>query len=234
MADEPRFYYPDGRLCPEIPARKGGMKAPTVADARELGLVPSVTTILGIIRKPGLEQWMLNTTKDEAEAARVAGADYGKRLHAAVSGWLSGHPDSDPELEAVMQKVGEFWTKQGWMARETERSFAMSDYGGTVDLIAIDRVTERLVIADWKTQKTNGRANFYPEWGLQLAAYAHGMGVLGDCQLMSVVISTTEDMIVTQEWSDGERYLRDFNSAKDLWYSTVGPGKDLRTERVMA
>ena len=44
----------------EIPKAKGdGMRKPTIADARKLKLLPSVTSILKVIDKPALTTWKI-------------------------------------------------------------------------------------------------------------------------------------------------------------------------------
>jgi hypothetical protein len=46
--------------CYQLPKKNGnGVKEPTLRDAKELGLLPSVTTILSVLAKPGLERWKL-------------------------------------------------------------------------------------------------------------------------------------------------------------------------------
>jgi hypothetical protein len=59
----PRWYNDEGGIveaCYQIPKKKGdGMKEPNITDAREMGLLPSVTTILNVMARPGLERWKL-------------------------------------------------------------------------------------------------------------------------------------------------------------------------------
>ena len=71
------WYTHDGAPAYEVPRAKGdGMRAPTVADARKLDLVPSVTNILNVLRKPALEAWKieqgimqaLTLTRDDGES----------------------------------------------------------------------------------------------------------------------------------------------------------------------
>lgn len=50
----------DGKPVFEVPKKKGGgMRAVNIKDAREMKLVPSVTTILGTIGKQGLQNWIV-------------------------------------------------------------------------------------------------------------------------------------------------------------------------------
>lgn len=52
------WYFTDGRPCYELPKKDGkGTKNPTLADARKLNLLPSVTSILQVLDKPALNDW---------------------------------------------------------------------------------------------------------------------------------------------------------------------------------
>lgn len=52
------WYYTDGRPCYELAKKDGkGMKSPTLADARKLNLLPSVTSIINLLDKPALTSW---------------------------------------------------------------------------------------------------------------------------------------------------------------------------------
>lgn len=54
------WYYPDARPCHQVQAKSGkGLRDTTLRDARELGLFPSVTSILKVIAKPELENWKI-------------------------------------------------------------------------------------------------------------------------------------------------------------------------------
>jgi hypothetical protein len=52
------WYDRSGNPCHEVPKKDGkGMKAVTVKEARVMGLLPSVTNILGVCNKPQLNDW---------------------------------------------------------------------------------------------------------------------------------------------------------------------------------
>jgi hypothetical protein len=54
------WYRVDGSPCHEVPNKaKGGNRPTTLTDARKLGLLPSVTTILDLLDKPQLNDWKL-------------------------------------------------------------------------------------------------------------------------------------------------------------------------------
>lgn len=52
------WYFPDGTPLHEVPRADGKGQRPTsLRDARKLGLFPSVTNVLSILAKPGLDAW---------------------------------------------------------------------------------------------------------------------------------------------------------------------------------
>ena len=42
-----------------VPSAKGELRPTTLRDARKLGLLPSVTNVLGVINKPELVEWKM-------------------------------------------------------------------------------------------------------------------------------------------------------------------------------
>jgi hypothetical protein len=106
--DGSHWYYPDGRPCHAVPnkSKPGTQRNTTLKDARKLGLLPSVTTLLKILDRPGLNNWRCEMAvlaaltlprkpdeKDDDFARRVAtdadtirdeAADFGKLLHANI------------------------------------------------------------------------------------------------------------------------------------------------------
>lgn len=68
MAKESGHWYDrTGKSCHTQPKKSapGETRATTLADARKLGLLPSVTTILGILDKPQLTDWKLEQITKE-------------------------------------------------------------------------------------------------------------------------------------------------------------------------
>jgi hypothetical protein len=62
------WYQPDGTPLHQVPKADGkGMRDTTLADAKKLGLLPSVTGITDIVAKPALMNW---------KAAQVAAAAF--------------------------------------------------------------------------------------------------------------------------------------------------------------
>lgn len=193
--DGSHWYRPDGTPCYEVPyadPRKGN-RPTTLADARKLGLLPSVTTILRSLHKQALVDWLIEQAclavltsprKDgeeldafverilnvervqdqEAEAAK----DRGTLMHAALESAFGGQPVEPevwPWVEPAFVDIG----KRG-KAIGTEVIVCGVGYAGKIDLC---QETDREVwLWDWKTTKKLPTGSAWPEHRLQLAAYA--------------------------------------------------------------
>jgi hypothetical protein len=62
------WYDTNGNPQYEVRKKDGGMRATTLRDARKYGWVPSVTTVMDIVSKPGLEVWKVNKAIESALA----------------------------------------------------------------------------------------------------------------------------------------------------------------------
>lgn len=196
------WYLRDGKPYHEVPKKDGsGMKAVTLADARKVMALPSVTNILNIIAKPGLEAWKieqgilaaLTLPRADGEdlgvfAKRVVAdmskevekaADFGTAIHGACE--LYAREKIAP-TDAMLLPFFQDW--QRWFDENVERVeciesvFVSAEHGyaGRVDMIAKLKGVGWAVV-DFKTQKVKrgvrGEAKpaFYETWPLQLAAY---------------------------------------------------------------
>ena len=195
------WYSLTGDPVHEVKAAKGGMRATTIADARKMHLLPSVTNILGVIAKPQLETWKLNnvamaalrTTKtaeesDEywckrvVEASKeqvVEAADLGSRIHEALELATAGEPYAD-ELRAFVEPVLKWKDAEG--IEITDREVVLVNgsegYAGRCDAVFLKDYPadgERVAgVLDFKTRKTEPGKKVapYDGQGAQLAAYA--------------------------------------------------------------
>src|SRR5512137_1173398 len=105
-SESSHWYTREGAPKYTVEAKNGNLRNTTLADARKMNLVPSVTTIIGCAAKPGLEAWKLNqmmlasmtlprapdepedlyvqrVIKDSKEHARAA-AQRGTEVHTAL------------------------------------------------------------------------------------------------------------------------------------------------------
>lgn len=239
------WYTTAGIPCHEVPKKDGsGFKATTVREARELGLLPSSTSILSIVNKYGLNVWKVaNYVEAAARMPRLPGetneafaqrvidesgeetfeaAVFGKRLHAAIAGQGPRDLDLMPYLEAYDRWAA----SQGLETLAREESFAALDYGGTRDWRGYLRRWDSKTpyVLDWTTQKTESgkKPNFYSEKSAQIASYVKSLPE--PHKGATVVISYTEPgRIESRDW-DIEEGWAGFQAAKNLYYSFLGPG----------
>lgn len=191
------WYQQDGTPCYELPKKDGsGMKTPTLADARKLNLLPSVTTILRILHKQALVEWLceqaalavLTTPKQDGEAldafvervlhterqqdqeAQIA-RDRGTEIHNAIDAVINGaEVDSDllPWIQPSLDALRTYGKPHA-----TEAPVVGKGYAGRTD--AVIEAPDAWWIWDWKTTKKlpdPKKGGAWSEHRLQLAAYA--------------------------------------------------------------
>lgn len=190
------WYYTDGKPCYELPKKDGsGMKVPTLADAKKLHLLPSVTTILKTLAKPELQNWIVEQAvlavltsprnKDEAidayverilhtekvqEAEAASARETGIAVHDAMEGYFQGQGVA-PEMEAFVRPAANALKPYGELVA-TEKIIVGPGYAGKADLILT--LPECWWIFDFKAVKTLPPKAAWREHVLQCAGYAQG------------------------------------------------------------
>ena len=240
-AESVHWYGKDGSPQYTVKAKDGSDRPTTLRDARKLDLVPSVTTILKVAAKPGLEAWKLEQmllsaltlprTQNEQEKDFIArivadsketakqAAERGTRIHESVEKWLSGNHDVEHPViaKSVEDSINEYFGKQEWI---TEASFANYGYGGKVDIYSKDG--EYGVILDVKSKEfgPDDEVKAYDEHLIQLAAYANGLDIRFPRCANVFVSSTSQGLVDIFEWSieDVNRGVNMFNHLKEFWY----------------
>lgn len=130
---------------------------------------PSVTTALGIIRKPVLEWWRGEMGNEEADRIAGEAADLGTDVHGLcqdINRGLTVCPRAD--LEPILAGY------QDWFNLSVEEVLAVErvvvsrryQYAGTLDLLAVLKGDSLPTVIDIKTSR-----DVYPDMGLQLAGY---------------------------------------------------------------
>ena len=192
------WYDANGAPQYTITGKNGKERNTTLRDARQLGLVPSVTSIIQMLPKPGLENWKLNQVllsaltlprePDEGEdafAARVIrdwqeegkkARERGTAIHASLErayidqGYNPDHHTHVVNATAVINE----WHQTGdvWIA---EKSFSHPlGFGGKCDLYCSH------ALLDFKTtDKELDSLKTWDEHAIQLAAYREGLEIPG-------------------------------------------------------
>lgn len=193
------FYSKTGEPVYEVPnVSKGGMRDTTLRDAKKLGLVPSVTTITGVVSRPELDNWKTNQVLEaclrvprnqcksieewkarvikESQEVSKSAATIGNEIHNDLELYFTTgniedfkHPDFVfPVIELIKQEFPNEKFK-------SEIAFCDSEchFGGKIDLISDN------CIIDFKTKikEDVSDVKISESYGLQLAAYHHGMNI---------------------------------------------------------
>lgn len=237
-AESLHWYTREGWTAYTVKAKAGHDRPTTLADARKLGLVPSVTTIIRCAAAPGLERWKLDQMlhaaltlpkiegenekdyiariwRDSQETARKA-AERGTAIHAAVQGHFEGEaplPDYFPHVKGAVNALREWAGDQAWTP---EKSFANPmGFGGKVDL------SSSAFVCDFKTKEFDADSDLktWDEHAQQLAAYRQGLGIpQARCAIVYVSV-TVPGLCRLIEIPDAElqRGWRCFYSLLQFW-----------------
>lgn len=236
------WYRRDGTPQYTVTAKNGNDRATTLADARKMNLVPSVTTILGVAAKPGLERWKqeqlllaaltLPRAPDEDEKSFIdrvvvdskeqgkKAAERGTRIHEAVESFYNGIMLA----EMAEYQVGvytEIEKAYDVIRFEPEKAFAHElGFGGKVDLHTSDYKDCGLVLDIKSKEFTDpAKVDAYDEHMMQLAAYRVGLD-LPNAVCANVFVSATKPgLVVIKEWSqeDLSRGWEMFQSLLRFW-----------------
>lgn len=241
------WYTKDGAPAYTVIAKNGEPRSTTLRDAKKLGLLPSVTTIMKAAASPGLEAWKLNQmmlaaltlprADGESEASFIAriqadskdqarkAADRGTEVHAAIERFYEGtiEASSLPYLEAVYKAVNDTFGDLNWAV---EKSFAHTSspfgFAGKIDLHSMDGDG---VVIDFKTKEftseTLDKVAGFDENVMQLAAYRTGL-VKPQARCANVFVSVTEPgLVVVKEWTQEElwRGWSMFDALKTFYYA---------------
>lgn len=168
------------------------------------------------------EQVFAKRVVEDSEKQGQEAADFGRRIHKSIEGWLLKVPVNDPEIEPYLDAV------KDWADAEVEQVYAAEfvavnlamGYAGTMDLHCRLRCIGEAVV-DFKTQGIkNGKPAFYMDWAAQLSAYARAVHKPRESMpaLVSIVIDSKKPgPIFCEQWSDSELHWEAFCAARTLW-----------------
>ncbi len=231
-SENTHWYGQDGSPQYTVTAKDGQQRPTTLRDARKLNLVPSVTTILKVAAKPGLDVWKneqlllaaltLPRVPGETEKEFIArvvtdskatgklAAEQGTRIHESIESWYGGnknveHRETAMRFEETVFNHFKTHPHQPWL---TERSFtSQMGFGGKVDLYCEpDEHAPTGIVLDAKSKEfgPDDKVEGYDEHCMQLSAYRNGLG-LPHARCANVFASRTHPgLIKVVEWSEEE------------------------------
>ena len=244
QSESGHWYDRQGNPAYTIIGKNGNPRPTTLRDARTNDLCPSVTTILGVAAKPGLDTWKqqqvllsaltLPRKNDESEqdwlervmmdskqTGRVA-ADRGTSIHATIQAYFEGVviPEAMPICAPVEDAIKAHFGEETWFS---ELSFAHElGFGGKADLVA-----KTGIVIDIKTKETEdiSKVDVYPEHGMQLAAYRQGFNMFNarcanifvGYKMVQGNIVFTGSKIIEHDPYDLNRYWQMFIKLLEFW-----------------
>jgi hypothetical protein len=244
-SDSAHFYTKDGQPMHFVERSDGkGLRPATLRDARKLGLLPSPTSILKVLRAPQLESWLteqaclavltaprkegedldafvervLHTERQQDEQARKA-RDLGTEIHAGIAAVLSGKPCLLAEHEPFVMPAIEAMKVFGDVML-TEKVVVGDRCAGRLDAIFNDGTTRTVV--DLKTATNPPLKGSWLEHKLQLSMYAAAIAfpdIPVELRTANVYIGTRAPGIVVVDVHADWRhtYERGFKPLLDFW-----------------
>jgi len=217
------WYTRDGIPRYTVIGKNGKERNTTLRDARTESLVPSVTTVLNVMAKPALIQWLQKQVlmaaltlpriegepeddyiarimTDSKEQGRKA-ADDGTAIHASIQGFYEGTVTllHEEHVKATVAALDASFGQQPWIA---ERAFGHSyGFGGKCDLHSTVGVG---IVADIKTKEFSDpdKIDLYDDHLMQLAAYRVGLGIPAARCANVFVSRSVPGLVVVKEWEE--------------------------------
>jgi len=231
------WYSQKGEPMYTLIGANGKERNTTLRDAKSLGLVPSVTTILGMIAKPALENWKITQAiksainldketeesidsfiyrcKSEANKISSKAATEGTRIHALIESGFRGE-SSNKTYEKIIEYLDQEFPNEDWLAEE---SFCASQgYGGKIDLYS-----KSGIFVDFKTKDNlkdkEASKLVYDEHGMQLSAYAQGCNFKNPTRVSIFVDRTNPTLVLGYIWDkkSHKKHIKMFNSILTYW-----------------
>jgi hypothetical protein len=223
------WYTEEGQSAHVIVGKTGKERNTTVADARKLGLLPSVTSVLGIMEKPQLTAWKIEqaimasltlpkednesleeyakrVVKDSKESTTRA-AEHGTKMHTEMENILLGRDCSKdetlgPYIETFKEWASDNIEKTYWC----EKALVGAGYAGRCDAyVRLKGVGDAII--DLKNRKVNPKYEpFYDTDCAQLWAYRVASENPQAACVSVVLASNNPETIMTRVWDDKELY----------------------------
>lgn len=223
----------------------GGMRDTTLRDARQLGLVPSVTTILQEANKPALINWMIDQAlmaaltlprnegeslddfigraKEDSKQQAINAAARGTEIHNALEQHYLGNAhmiaEADrPFVDGVVEAIRAKYGCQVWIA---EQSFASPlGFGGKMDLH-----TRAGIVLDFKGKDFKPgeelKPTAYDEHAMQLSSYGSGVDMPDALRVNVFFDRKVPGKVAIFEWPAGGDYFERFLCLLEYWKRRV-------------
>jgi len=238
IKESTHWYDQEGKPQYTVIGKNGKERNTTLRDARVRNYVPSVTSVMGVAAKPGLENWKIDQAlmaaltlpreegeslddfmkraKADAREQGIEAARRGTEIHAYIESGFSQGVESRP-YRAVKEALDDLTgLEDGWVA---EDSFAHPfGFGGKIDLYHADGW-----VVDFKTKDNlegkDPAKLVFDEHGMQLAAYACGLNFDTPKRVSVFIDRENPEIVLVHLWNEDtfEKHLKMFLSLLQYW-----------------
>lgn len=187
-------FYLDGKPYYTVIGANGKERPTNLRDARKVNAQIGVTSVIGVLDKPGLNRWSLNRLLEvvEKNIHLIGGSEdwqkillsisegrnseysrQGKVIHDALENYFIDGTVSEDTKKFVLPTVELLESLYPNAIYESEKSFSHPDgFGGCIDLII--HTADGKILVDFKSKNKSGlsKADCTDDHCMQLAAYA--------------------------------------------------------------
>lgn len=175
---------------------------------------PSVTEILGVLRKIGLEMWFKYNTAAFCDEKSRKGKEIGTQIHEAIQSFIeTGSAKTETEYqEEVTNALKSFISfrttnphvilKRSEIALTSTKHF----FNGTIDCVGEN------MLVDWKTgeAKDDVSPKIYDEYKYQVAAYVYLYNELHGTDIKkALIVAVAKDKVAYNTYEMGEQEIRE-------------------------
>jgi len=175
---------------------------------------PSVTSILGVLRKLGLEYWFKVNTLAYIEEKSSKGKLIGTQIHEAIQGFIeNGKVKIDTQhAEEVSNALNSFMLfrkeNPNIIMKRSEIALTSEKYkfNGTIDCMG------DTILTDWKTgeAKEADKPKIYDEYKYQVAAYVYLWNEVNNANIeKAVIVALAKDKIAYNIYEMGKQEIDD-------------------------
>jgi len=170
---------------------------------------PSVTQVLGILRKIGLEVWFkVNTAQfcnAESKRGREAGTDTHKVIQEFIDTGTAKIETEYPEEVTTALKSFQLFTKDNPNLKLEKSEIPLTSetfkYNGTIDCIG--DLSGKMILVDWKTSKAKDKDKpvIYDEYKYQVASYVFLHNEVNKTTIQdAIIVSIAKDKIAYNDY----------------------------------
>lgn len=180
--------------------------------------LPSVTTILNVLRKEGLERWFKKNTMQYCDTMSARGKLIGTQIHSAIENFILKQ-EVKVETEYVDEVTNALKSFMLFHKEHPEIELEWSEikltsllygYNGTMDCRA--KRTENRILLDWKSGecKERDKPPIYDESKAQAAAYVNADNEINNSGIENaLVVYFAKDKVAYNIYEMGKEEIKD-------------------------